>query len=324
MLGSDSRSRLLRDLIELRDLQSEVAQAKEQLRAAAGRYVYSRLGDDPLTIPTAEEEEAEELLLALRQNPAFQQSLGQSQRSEQQARPSPFASRFAPFVAGIALLLGMLLIFTGASSGEAAAGAKVAGPTVVANQPLPTVGPAHEGRFAPDLLRVKSGQFSKDLTIQSFAEDQGSSVLFSGRGDKGAGLIHYGAYPGEAGNLVLAGSQTALGEVADRLTLNDTFDVVDKNKTTYVYQLVPCDPDSGRKACQASGDAEWVVGRTPFERLPYRDPKGKSGLVDKNQELTLLVSLDPAPDQGGIGPAPTPDPEAFRNLVIRAKLVGTR
>lgn len=333
MPEQSQKTRFVRDLRELIACQRRIAQAEATLLDGEGKYQYSRAGIQ-MVIPTREGDSDEELLLPLAENPGFRQ-LGAGVGTQSAAavasspRTNPMAGRWVPALATICLLCGLFFAFVGAKASAAPTPsdqAAVVQPVVQPAAPTPTLGLAHAGFYAPDTLSFKSGGFSGQWPVVSYAEDQGRVTLFDGRGGPNlSGLIHYGAYPGEPGNMVLAGNEATFAQSPpQRLTINDTVDVKDKAGQTFSYQIVPCDPATGRKECRTSGFDEWVAGRTPVERFLYLKSPGNVVEEEVACELTIIIALNPPADQGGIGPAPTPDPQQYQNYILRGVLVGNK
>jgi len=117
--------------------------------------------------------------------------------------------------------------------------------------PEPTATIWHAGLDAPDSLSIHAGSIDIRLPIRR-AEDNRPQPLRIMAPPAGV-VIHYGSYPGEAGNLVLLGGWSGFGEGLAELQLNDRVLITNRSSQTYVYRITACSPD-GRIECVVPND----------------------------------------------------------------------
>jgi len=164
--------------------------------------------------------------------------------------------------------------------------ATVIQPTTTATPvlPDPTATISHLGLDAPDQLTIHAGAVDIRLPIQR-VEDQRPAPLRILAPPAGV-VMHYGSYPGEAGNLVLLGQWQGFGEQLGELQVNDRLVVTNRSGAGYVYRVVPCSPN-GRLECIADpSDPALPLGVTasPTLTLVAHQPGGNNYIIQARFE----------------------------------------
>jgi hypothetical protein len=157
--------------------------------------------------------------------------------------------------------------------------------------PIPTPANAHGTYSAPSRLEIPALGFKAPIIKAEVIQDGNQVRVAWPSGDNQDKIAHYGAYPGQKGNMVLIGNSKAFGVAAGQLQVNDYLEAYNRELAEYTYQVIPLGTNGEPEAIAGCGNADFLAGSTGGNDayltiiMPY--------LSDENIEATATARVQP-------------------------------
>jgi hypothetical protein len=145
----------------------------------------------------------------------------------------------------------------------------------------------HGAFLPPARLRIAALEVEAAVERALTREESGSGKLSltAPRGDE---VVHWGAYPGEAGGMYLWGTQGSLGRLR-RLQINDELTLTDRRGNAFVYRVLPFSPTGQPERLIDPTREAWLFTQTGGEEA-LLTILVNSPLVEANATNTPAVS----------------------------------